>query len=31
LLAACGGNGDDEDDRKTTEPVDCRLQPEKCA
>lgn len=37
LLSACGGGDDDECDpdtdphcRKTTEPVDCRANPEKC-
>jgi hypothetical protein len=30
LLAACGGNGDDEEDRANVGPPDCKARPESC-
>lgn len=30
LLTGCGGGGDEEDELKTTMPVDCKAHPELC-
>ena len=31
LLSACGGSVDDDDERATTEPVDCKTAPARCS
>jgi hypothetical protein len=30
VLTGCGGGGDEDDGRATTQPVDCKLFPEQC-